>query len=235
VEPDGFTLDLAGDRAGVSLGASHTSWWSGRAQLTWRRTATGGALVAVEPLRRFDRTDTTFIAAGWRHLGPWSVYGEAGGTPHADFHYRRSAEVEVFRRVGGSAWVPHVGYRFFAFPGQDVSLIFPAVTRYGARSELLARVSFARNATTGVRSTAAFARGRYDLGPRVTLGGGVAVGERIFDVTALPRDPAPGWVAFAEARVAAGKGNSVGVLVRLAEEGSTFDQAALGFTYRRAF
>ena len=69
----------------------------------------------------------------------------------------------------------------------------------------------------------------------MTLGGGVAVGERIFDVTALPRDPAPGWVAFAEARLATGNGNSIGVLARVAEEGSAFDQSAFGLTYRRTF
>ena len=233
-DPDGLTLDLTGDRAAVTLGATRTAWWSGRAQLTYRREQTGGAFVAVEPLRRFDRTDTTFIAAGWRHAGGWSLYGEAGATPHADFHYRRSGEVEVFRRLSGP-WVPHVSYRYFAFPGQNVSLIQPAVTRYGGRSEILARVSLADNTTTGVHSTAAFVRARYDVTPRVTVGAGVAAGERIFDVTALPRDPAPGWVAFAEARLAVGARDSVGIVARLAAEGSTFDQSAVGVTYRRRF
>jgi YaiO family outer membrane protein len=218
----------------VSLGSARTAWWTGRAQVTYRREHKGGAFLAVEPLRRFDRTDTTLSAAGWRHLGAWSLSGEAGATPRADFHYRRSGEIEVFRRLSGP-WVPHLGYRYFAFPAQSVSLIQPAVTRYGARSELLARISFADNATTGVHSASVLVRGRYDASPRVTVGGGIAVGERIFDVTALPRDPAPGWVAFAEARVAAGRATSVGILVRVAEEGSSFDQAALGLTYRRAF
>ena len=234
-DPEGWTLDVGGDRAGVSLGASRTAWWSGRAQLTYRRDGKGGAFVAVEPLRRFGLTDTTVSAAGWRHAGAWSVYTEAGATPNADFHYRRSGEVEVFRRLGSGPWVPHASYRFLAFPAQNVSLISPAVTRYGARGELLARATFGRNTTNDTSSRAVFVRGRYDVGRRVTLGGGVAVGERIFDVTALPRDPAPGWVAFAEARLATGNGNSIGVLARVAEEGSAFDQSAFGLTYRRTF
>lgn len=233
-DADGFTLDLSADRAGVSVGDARTVWWTGRAQLTYRRAGTGGAFVAVEPLRRFDRSDATLVAAGWRHLGGWSLYAEAGATPHADFHYRRSAEIELFRRLGGP-WVPHASYRYFAFPSQNVRLIQPAVTRYGRRSELTARVSFASNTTTGVRSTSVFARGRYDVTPRVTLGGGAAVGERIFDVTALSREPAAGWVAFAEARLATGGSTSVGFLARVAEEGSSFDQAAFGVSYRRSF
>lgn len=218
----------------MSLGDTRAAWWTGRAQLTYRRTTTGGAFVAVEPLRRFDRTDTTLVAAGWRHVGAWSLYVEAGATPHADFHYRRSAEIEVFRRMGGP-WVPHASYRYFAFPSQNIGLIQPAITRYGTRSELTARVSFASNTTTGMRSASVFARGRYEATPRLTLGGGAAIGERIFDVTALSREPAAGWVAFAEARVATGRRSSVGVLARVAEEGSSFDQAAFGVTYRRSF
>ena len=67
-DADGWALDLSGDRAGVSLGTSRTTWWSGRGQLTWRREGKGGAFAAVEGYRRFGATDTTFIAAGWRQL-----------------------------------------------------------------------------------------------------------------------------------------------------------------------
>jgi YaiO family outer membrane protein len=233
-DADGWALDLSGDRAGVSLGSSRASWWSGRAQLTHRREGKGGAFVAVEPLRRFSSTDVTFIAAAWRHAGAWSFYVEAGATPGADFHYRRSGEVEAYRRVKG-AWVAHAGYRYWAFPGQSVHLVSPRVTRYGGRSELHARLSLVRNTTHGTSSESGFVRGHFDVRPRLRLGGGVAVGERIFDVTALPRDPSPGWVAFAEARFAVGNGDSVGVLAKVAEEGSTFDQTAFGLSYRRTF
>jgi YaiO family outer membrane protein len=231
---DGWTLDLGGDRAGVTLGSAHAAWWSSRAQATRRWQGTGGAFAAVEGYRRFGRDDVTLIAAGWRHRGPWSLYGEGGVTPRADFHYRWSAEVEAYRRIGG-AWAAHAGYRYWAFPGQSLYLISPRITRYGARSELHARLSLVHNATHGTDSQSALVRGRYDVTPRVGLGGGIAVGERIFDVTALPRDPAPGWVAFAEARVKVAAGSSIGVVARVAEEGSTFDQTALGITIRRAF
>ena len=230
-----WALDLSGDRAGVSLGTSRTSWWSGRGQLTWRREGKGGVFAAVEGYRRFGATDTTFIAAGWRQLRRWSFYAEGGVTPEADFYYRRSVEVEAYRRVGESVWVPHLGYRYWLFPGQHVHLVSPRLTRYGARSELHARLSFVRNTTHGTSSESGFVRGHFDVRPRLRLGAGVAVGERIFDVTALPRDPSPGWVVFAEARVGLGDGNSVGVLAKVAEEGSTFDQTAFGLTYRRTF
>lgn len=233
-EPDGWALDLVADRAAVTLGTSRAAWWNGRAQLTWRREDRGGAFFAVEPLRRFSSTDVTFIAASWRHAGAWSFYAEAGATPNANFHYRHSGEVEAYRRVKG-AWVAHAGYRYWAFPGQSVHLLSPRVTRYGGRSEFHARLSMVRNTTHGTRSESALVRGHVDVHRQLKLGGGVAVGERIFDVTSLPGDPAPGWVAFAEARIAVGSGDSVGVVARMAEEGSTFAQKAIGFMYRRTF
>jgi len=233
-DPDGWAVDLTGDRAGVSLGTSRSVWWSGRAQLTYRRESKGGAFLAIEPLRRFSLTDVTFIAGSWRNAGAWSFYAEAGATPRADFHYRYSGEVEAYRRVRGP-WVAHAGYRYWAYPGQSVHLVSPRVTRYGSRSELHARLNLVKNTTQGTRSESAFVRGHFDVRPRIRLGGGVAVGERIFDVTSLPREPAPGWVAFVEARLAVGSRDSVGAVARLAEEGSTFDQAAFGLTYRRTF
>jgi YaiO family outer membrane protein len=231
---DGWALDLGGDRAGVTLGPSHAAWWSGRAQVTRRFEGRGGAFGAVETYRRFGRDDVTLIAAGWRHRGPWSFYGEGGVTPRADFYYRWSTEVEAYRRLGGP-WAAHAGYRYWAFPGQSLHLFSPRVTRYGRKSELHARLSLVHDATHGTDSQSVLVRGRYDVTGRLGLGGGVAIGERIFDVTALPREPAPGWVAFVEARLSVGDGNSVGLVARVAEEGSTFDQTALGITLRRAF
>lgn len=229
-----WSLDLQGDRAAVTLGDAHTTWWSGRAQVTRTREGTGGAFVAVEPMRRFSRTDVTLVAAAWRHRGPWSFYGEAGATPRADFHYRHSAEIEAWRRVTGG-WAAHVAYRYWAFPGQSLHLVSPRATRYGSRSEIHARVSLVSNATQGTRSEAVFVRAHYDVRPRLRLGGGFAWGERIFDVTSLPREPAPGWVAFAETRVGVGGGHSVGIVGRIAEEGSAFEQTAVGLTYRKTF
>lgn len=233
--PQGWTLDISGDRAAVRLGASDTRWWSGRAQLSYRREGKGGVLFAIEPLRRFAATDLTLIAAGWRHDGPWSFYAEGGATPAADFHYRYSTEVEAYRRLGAGPWAAHAGYRYWAYTGQALHLFSPRLTRYGARSEVHGRVSIVHNATTAERSESAMARGHYDVRPWLRLGGGIAVGERIFDVTALPREPAPGWVAFAEARIAVGARDSVALLGRIAEEGSTFDQTAFGLSYRRSF
>jgi YaiO family outer membrane protein len=234
-EPDGWTLHLSGDRAGIALFGGHDTWWTGRAQLGFQRQGKGGVFGAVEAYRRFDATDTTFLAAGWRHVRRWSFYAEAGVTPSADFYYRRSAEVEAYRTVGKSPWVPHLAYRYWLFPGQSVHMLSPRVTRYGGRSELHARLILVRNTTRGMSSAAGFARGHFDLRPRLRLGAGLAVGERIFDVTSLPGEPAPGWVAFVEARVGVTPRDHLGLILRRAAEGSDFDQTAVGVTYRRSF
>ena len=233
-QPDPWALDLSEDRAGVSLGTARTAWWSGRAQLSYRREGKGGALLAVEPLRRFDATDTTFIAAGWRQVGPWTAYAEAGGTPNADFHYRYSGQLEVFRRITGP-WVGHAAYRHLAYSSQTVQLNSASLTREGGRTTLDSRLTLARNTTTDKNSLSVLARGHVDVRPGLRLGGGIAIGDRIFDVTSLAGDPVRGWVAFADARVGVGRGQFVGLHARVAEEGSTFHQTAVGLTYRRTF
>ena len=235
-EPEGWTLYLTGDRAAITLFDGDDTWWTGRAQLGVRREGKGGAFGAVEAYRRFGATDTTLIAAGWRHVRQWSFYAEGGLTPEADFHYRRSVEVEAWRRIGDSVWVPHLGYRYYLWPGDQVlHLLSPRVTRFGARSELHARLILVHNATRGTDSAAVFVRGHRDVRPRLRLGAGLAKGERIFDVTSLPGEPAPGWVAFAEAHVGVGPRDRLGLTVRVAEEGSEFSQTGVTLHYRRSF
>ena len=235
-EPEGWTLHLTGDRAGISLFEGDDTWWTGRAQLGVRREGKGGAFGAVEGYRRFGLTDTTFVAAGWRHVRKWSFYAEGGVTPGADFHYRRSVEVEAWRRVGESVWVPHLGYRYYLWAGDQVlHLVSPRVTRFGARSELHARLILVHNTTRGTDSFAVFARGHRDVRPRVRLGGGFAKGERIFDVTSLPGQPAPGWVAFVEGHLGVGPRDRLGLTLRVAEEGEAFSQTAVTLAYRRSF
>jgi YaiO family outer membrane protein len=234
-EPEGWTLHVSGERAGVTLFDQPGTWWTGRVQLGVRREGKGGAFGAVEAYRRFGLDDVTVVAAGWRHAGPWSFYAEGGVTPDANFYYRHSAEVEAYRTIRSSRWVPHLGYRYWRFPQDSVHLLSPRITRYGARSEIHARLILVRNATRDTDSAAVFARGWYDATPRLRLGGGFAKGERIFDVTSLPRDPAPGWVVFGEARVGVTARDAVGVVLRAAEEKEDFDLFGVTLSYRRAF
>lgn len=92
-----------------------------------------------------------------------------------------------------------------------------------------------RNQTLAVSSEAYLLRGVWDVKPRIRLAGGVAVGERIFDVTSLAGEPAEGWVAFQSAMFRLNEKNAVGVAVNLAHEKPSFDKRSLGFFYRRAF
>jgi YaiO family outer membrane protein len=235
-EPEGWALHLSGDRAGITLGGGDDTWWTGRAQLGVRREGMGGAFGAVEGYRRFGATDVTLIAGGWRHVRQWSFYAEGGLTPGADFHYRHSVEVEAYRRIGKTSWVPHLGYRYYVYPGDQVlHLVSPRLTRYGARSELHARLILVHNATRDTDSAAVLVRGHRDVRPRLRVGGGFAKGERIFDVTSLPGEPAPGWVAFAEAHLGVGPRDRLGLTLRVAEEGSEFSQTGVTLHYRRAF
>jgi YaiO family outer membrane protein len=202
-------------------------------QASFKREGRGGLAFGLEPLRRWERTDVALAASGYRHLGRWTASAQIGLTPKADFYYRRSLEGEMARRVVGT-WVVHAGYRWLSFPGATVQVLTPAVSYYAARGELQARGYLSRNATVGSRGGALLLRGEWQASPAVRLTGGVAVGERIFDVVSLSGQPAAGFVAFTGARFRMTSRDVLGVDVRLAHEQPSFREAALGLSYRRS-
>ena len=138
--------------------------------------------------------------------------------------------MQLLRDVGGG-WVVHAGYRYFEFPGANVHLASPAVTWYTARGEAHLRTYLGRNTTLHDDSWSILARGLRDVGQRWRLGGGFAVGERLFDVTSLAGVPARGWIVFAEARHRIGSNASVGAVVRVAHEDPDFRQVGLTLNF----
>src|SRR6185503_16263512 len=77
-EPDGWRVELGGERAATALGGGDLTWWSGRATLGWRRTSQGGAQISVEPQHRGAASDVALVALGYRFLGRWTIAGQAG-------------------------------------------------------------------------------------------------------------------------------------------------------------
>lgn len=230
-DADGRSIEVTADGADVALGSTAQSWWTGRVQLSSVRHGRGGASVSAELHRRGPTSDVTLAAAGHRHRGGWTVAGTLLATPAADFQPRFAGELELHRRVAGGL-VAHASYRRLAFPSASVDLFSPAVTWYAGRGEVQGRLYVADDHRRP-RSRAWMGRASWDLTRRWRVSGGVARGERIFDVTHLVGDPARGWLAFGEASVAVGTRDRVGLLVRAASEGTAFHQQAIALRWRR--
>jgi YaiO family outer membrane protein len=227
-------FELAAERSDVSLGGRDVSWGTDRAQLSYRRPEKGGAFLAFELQRRDGSTDSVVLAGGHRRLGDWTLFGQLGFTPGADFYFERLLEVEVSRRAVGNL-VGHLTYRFLDFPAARVQLLAPAATWYFPWGEIHGRAFLVRNQTLAVGSRAYLLRGLWEVQPRLRLTGGAAFGERIFDVTSLASEPAEGWSAFLSAMFRLDSKNAVGLAVSLAHEAPSFDKRSLGLFYRRAF
>jgi len=233
-EPDGWRVELGGERAGVALGGGDLTWWSGQAALGWRRANHGGAQVSVEPQRRGTANDVALVAQGYRFLGRWTIAGQAGVTPHADFYYRSALEAEVARNLGHGL-VVHTAWRRLDFPTARADLLIPSLTWYTARGDIQTRVFLGHNKTHDTSSHAVLLRGNWQAWPLVRLQAAAAVGQRLFDVTSLTRDPQQGWIVAAGARFSLSRRQWIGVDLRRAHENPSFDQTSLAVSMGRSF
>ena len=233
-EREGWSVDFGFERADVTIDDDQQVWGSERVQFLYRDLEEGGAFLGGSRLTRFGQTDAVFLAGGYRHLGKWTVFGQIGLSPNADFYYRQSIEAEVSRRTVGTL-VVHLKYRYLNFRLAEVHIIAPAATYHFPKGELHGRVFFVKNQALDIDSQAFLARGQWQLNRRFRLAGGVAAGERIFDITFLPSVPAEGWLVYGETLIHIHKSGGLGIVVGFAHEEPFFDRRNFGVYYRRWF
>jgi len=229
-----WSVDFGIERSDVTIDDDRDTWGTERVQLSYRDPARGGVFVGFERQTRFDQADAVILAGGYRRLGEWTVFGQVGVTPRADFYFRQSVEGEISRRTIGTL-VAHLKYRYLNFPTAKVQVLSPAATYYFAKGELHGRAFFVRNEELDVDSQSFLARGQYQLNDRFRLSGGVAFGERIFDITFLPEEPAEGWVVYGETLVRVHETGAIGISLGFAHEEPFFDRRSFSLYYRRWF
>lgn len=227
-------VEASGELSPVSIGDRDTIWRIARLSGGVLDEGRAGVTVVADRQQRDALTDWTAGVSAFRRAGDWTLLGAAGFTPDADFLYRRSLEAEVARRLVGSL-VVHGGYRHLAFPAVSVHIAQPAASLYFRRGELQGRTFIVRNRTLGRTTTTVLVRGLIDASSRLTLGGGVAVGSRIFDVAALSEPEADGWVAFGYAQVRLSPQWSLNVGAGGAREDPLFTQRTVSVGLRRSF
>lgn len=227
-----WAFDFGTEQSWTENNGVDSLWTVQRLQVSFVRDEEGGLFGGVERQERYDLVDVAIFATGYRRLGDWTVGGEVAGTPTADFLYRVTAEGELSRRIIGTS-VAGVGYRYLRFPSAEVHQVFPNVTWYHARGEIVAKVYVTRNVTLDRTSTTGLVGTLYDVGPRLRLGGGVSYGDRIFDVASLASGPARAWVVYGNARVGITTRDFITIGFGAAHEEPAFDQATLVLAYRR--
>jgi YaiO family outer membrane protein len=233
-ESDGWSVDFGIERASVTIDDDDQLWGRERVQALYRDRDKGGVYVGGARLTRFGLTDPVVLAGGYRRLGDWTISGQLGLSPGAEFYFRQSVEAEISRRAVGTV-VAHLKYRYLNFPTARVHILAPGITYYLAKGEIHARVSLVDNEALDAGSQSVLVRGQSWLSERLRLSGGVAAGERIFDVTSLPGVPAQGWVVYAETLIRIHERGGLGLSVGFAHEEPFFDRRNFGVYYRRWF
>jgi YaiO family outer membrane protein len=131
--------------------------------------------------------------------------------------------------------VAHAGYRYVGFDSAKVHLIQPALTLYLPHGDVGARYFIVRNATRATTTGTLLIQGTVAVNRRVKLGGGGALGERIFDIAALSTPNASAWVGFAYAHFTASPQWGIDVGVGRAHEDPLFSQGTVTVGVRRTF
>jgi YaiO family outer membrane protein len=227
-------IEAAGEYSPVEIDAANLTWHLGRFSLGWFDEGRSGWTASAERHQRGAGVDWAGVASGFRRAGEWTVSGGIGVTARPEFLYRYSLEGELARRIVGTM-VVHGGYRHLAFRDVDARVVQPAVSVYFPRGELQARAFLVRNLTLERSSEAFLFRGAAAVHPRLTLGGGAAVGTRIFDVAALTAADADAWVAFGYARFTIGPAWGLDLGVGGAHEDPFFSQRTVSLALRRTF
>ena len=229
-----WAVDVARERVGVTNNGIEGVWTTDRAQLSWVRPEAGGWFASVERQTRNDVVNVTGSLRAYRRLGDWTLAGGGAATPNALFQYRYSAEGEVSRRVIG-ALVASTGYRFLAFRGQNLQQVQPSLAWYYPKGDVQVRLFVTRNDVADRTSPTLQLRTTFDATARLRLGGGMAIGDRIFDVTLLPTGRARSKVVFASARVGVTAHDAIEVGGAFADEQPAFTFRSFSLGYRRTF
>jgi len=230
----GWTVDIGGERSEVELYDSELVWRSEYLQIGWMRQQAGGWFGRVENQQRFGRRDQVMQTGAHLRLGDWTIGGSLGGTPDADFWFRRSYEGELSRRIVGTL-VASGAYRYLKFPGTSVLQPQAALTWYHPRGEIQGRLFLTRNTLRDSYSATGLLQTSLQIAPRLQWVGAVARGDRIFDIGALAGSPAQAWLVRSALRIGLTRNLSVEIGGGLAREQPEFEQRTLAFSLRRAF
>ena len=200
----------------------------------WSRAGQGGWLFAVEQQERHGLSDVTLLSGGYWRAGDWTFAADGGVTPRASFMYRANGGGEISYRAIGT-FVASGSYHYLQFPSAGIHQFEPALTWYHARGAVQGRLYVTRNGTLARTSTAMLVRSTYNVTPRLRLGGGAAIGDRIFDIATLPSDSGTARLAFAETRVGLTEHDFIAAVVTAAREDPGFRYSSLTLSYRRVF
>ena len=229
-----WRLDMTRDRATATNQGNESIWTSDRLQLGWTRPETGGWFLSAERQQRGALVDVAMAARGYKRRGDWTAAVAGGVTPAADFLARVSAEGELSRRIVGTL-VVSAGYRYLAFRRLDIHQIQPALTWYHARGDAAARLYLSHNTATGRTSPTLQLSASFQASPRFDIGGGLAYGDRIFDIASLSSGASHSAAGFAHARVGLTRRDSILIGGGSAHEDPAFEYRMFSIGYRRTF
>jgi YaiO family outer membrane protein len=233
-QPSPWAADVTSERASVDIYGFSSIWSTERVQSMWSQPEVGGWLIAAERQQRGGLVDVSLSTLGYKQVGKWTLLGAAAATPDSQFLFRESLEAELSRRVVGTI-VASGRYRYLDFRSVDVHQAQPALTWYHARGEVEGRAFVTRNMSVPRTTAAALIRSSYAFTPRLRLAGGVAVGDRIFDIASLPFGTARSRVGFGNVRVGLTTHDFIDVGATAAHEQPAFTYRSFSLGYRRVF
>ena len=229
-----WAVDIGRERVEVTNLGVVSLWTTDRVQLGWTRPDLGGWFTSVERQERGGLVDVVVSTRGYRRAGDWTVGFGGAVSPDAEFLYRYSADAELSRRVGGTI-VASVGYRHLAFQAFGLNQVQSSLAWYHPKGEVQTRLFLTRNGGADRTSPTVLVHTIFDAHARLRVGGGMAVGDRIYDMTLLATGRARSRVGFANVRIGFTAHDAIDVGGSVAHEEPNFDFRSLSVGYRRTF
>lgn len=229
-----WSVEVTHDRATATNYGIRSIWTTDRLQAGWVLPERGGLFVSTERQVRGSLVDASVGARGYRRLGDWTIAAGGSATPASSFLARASADIELSRRIAGTL-VASAGYRYLDFRRLDVHQVQPALTWYHPRGEVESRLYISHNTASGRTSPTLQIRTAYQADRRVQATGGVAYGDRIFDIASLPTGASHSQLGFASVRLGLTAHDFISLGTAVAHEDPAFSYRLFFIGYRRAF
>lgn len=229
----GWSGEIRTEPSAVRIEGRDVSWWYNHAEVQYHAENKDIVYLGGETQTRDDVTNGMVILGGYAHRGDWYYFGEARAGIDPTFLYQVSLEAQAGRLFHHT--LVSLDYRFLDFKTTDVHLGTGSVTQSFGWGEVEARVAYGENVALGKPIRMALLRALWFATPQLWIGGGAAVGTRLFDVVAIQLAQENGWTAFANASYQWTDRDRVRIDFGYSRENPSFRQVGGALSYRRRF
>lgn len=182
---------------------------------------------AISRLERFDVENYTANFGSYWTFKDFYVHGEVGFGWDVEYIYKMQSIVEYAHKItDGLFW--QIGYNYRAYAAGDTHLVYPGLIYYFGNSYISADWGFSAIESRDTAQYGTF-KGDFAITDFLNLSGGIAVGQRLYDIYALSAAKERGFILFSTLTIKIYKDMRFRIGYSYSEEAPKFIKRSINF------